>query len=659
MNQDIEPKIGVAILLLVGLGLGFYVGHTINPEFFKLPSFSKVLPKEQTGKIVKFASKEEFVKYLSSSQLERSFGFGGGLAVPTGLADIDSLAEKGGGGAGRVSETNVQVKGIDEPDIVKTDGKNIFYSQLRAFFEIEMKRELLPPDGRFLPETSEVKILSAFPPEELGELSKIAADGDLLLSGDVLIVFSRMNGNNLSAYDVSKPASPKFLWEKSLESGSYIVTSRLHEGKIYLVISTYVNFSDPCPITILKSAGEGVTVPCEEIYHPATVVPTDSTFTAMLIDPKTGSVEKTASFVGASYTSVVYMSPEALYLTYPVSGDMFAYLLDFFKTSARDLVPREFTARLEKIKTYEISDASKFNELMYLWQGVISAKTQEEEQKRFQETLEARLQDYTKAHLRELGQTSIVKIRLDDFAIAATGQVPGSLINQFAIDEHENHLRVAVTVGEGVWALGLSRPAQTENDIYVLDENLKIKGELKGLGLSERIYSARFAGNKGYLVTFRQIDPFYVLDLRDPQNPKLSGELKIPGFSSYLDPIAEGRVVGIGQEEGKVKISLFDVSNPAAPAEADKYFLDEGWSEASSNHHAFLADQLHQVFFLPAGAGGYVFSYAGDKLSPVKIMSGASVERALYLNDYLYILGPQKITVLDENTWETIKELDI
>jgi len=198
---------------------------------------------------------------------------------------------------------------------------------------------------------------------------------------------------------------------------------------------------------------------------------------------------------------------------------------------------------------------------------------------------------------------------------------------------------------------------ESSNDVYVLDNNLNIKGKVQDLGVTERIYSVRFIEDKVYLVTFRQIDPFYVLDLSNPEKPELKGELKIPGYSSYLHPISKDKILGVGQENWQVKISLFDASSAENPRELDKYILNEGWSDISNTHHAFLLDKKHEIFFLPAGQAGYVFSYKNDRLSLVRAVSDISARRAIYLDDYLYIVGDDKITVLNEINWEKVEEL--
>jgi uncharacterized secreted protein with C-terminal beta-propeller domain len=105
-------------------------------------------------------------------------------------------------------------------------------------------------------------------------------------------------------------------------------------------------------------------------------------------------------------------------------------------------------------------------------------------------------------------------------------------------------------------------------------------------------------------------------------------------------------------ENSQVKVSLFDVSNPASPVEADKYYLTESWTDIQNNHHAFLLDSQHNVFFIPGGSGGYVISYAGNELSLAKAVSDTGVKRAVYINDTLYMISDSKVTAYDETTWE-------
>ena len=298
-------------------------------------------------------------------------------------------------------------------------------------------------------------------------------------------------------------------------------------------------------------------------------------------------------------------------------------------------------------------------EMQTLWNKYLSSLDNDERLKT-ENDLANRSSDYLKEHNRELEKTGIVKIRLDNFTITASGNVPGSPLNQFSLDEYKNHLRIATTVsGQSLWFIGSIGRGESVSDVYVLDNNLKLKGVVKDLGKTERIYSVRFIENRGYVVTFRQTDPFYVLDLTDPAAPALKGELKILGYSSYLHPLAKDKILGVGQENWQVKISVFDVSSASNPVEAAKYTLDENWSEVLSNSRAYLQDSKHEVFFLPGGKGGYIFSYKNGKLELTKAISGVSVKRALYINDYLYIVSSNNIIVLNELNWEKVNELEL
>lgn len=272
---------------------------------------------------------------------------------------------------------------------------------------------------------------------------------------------------------------------------------------------------------------------------------------------------------------------------------------------------------------------------------------------KFTNEMQNRLTNYRKSQLRNFDKTIVAKIGLGDLKFYASGAVPGQPLNQFSLDEYNGNLRIATTIGSS-WFMR----SETANDVYVLDPEMKIIGSVLDLGKTEKIYSARFIEDKGYVVTFRQTDPFYVIDLADPRDPKLAGELKIPGYSGYLHPVNKDKIIGVGMENSNVKISYFNVIDPKNPAEMDKYSLDEHWSEAVSNHHAFLMDSRHEIFFMPGGNGGYIFSYANNKLSLKKAVSGINSKRAIYINDYLYVIGDNKISVLDENTWEKIKEFE-
>lgn len=629
----------------------------------------------QATQIAKFKSAEEYEKYLASSQalLDAGMGLGYNLDSPMMDARVRSLGQGSVpsemmAAPDRISTTNVQVAGIDEPDIIKTDGQEIYYGGGPSYYPMVLNRtevgvpglpedtmvsKIIPPDYN----ESKTKLIKAWPAEDLKIDSIIDKGGNLLLADNTLLVFASSQ-NSIYAYDVSDKTKTADKWHIKLENNTSIVASRLYKDKLYLVTSSNINQYDPCPFRPLSLNDQPITIDCKDIYHPTLIVPVDTNLSVLRLNTQNGEVEVQSTFVASSWSAIVYMSEKYLYLTYNHQADTFAMLLDFLQTQAQDLLPAELLANLKKVSGYDLSQASKMTEFQTIiqkWQIGLN----NDDRLKVENELQNRLQKYGDEHKRDLVKTEIISIRVSDLKIKASGLVPGTPLNQFSLDENDGYLRIATNIG-GWFSLGFGgSPAESANDVYVLDSNLKIIGSVKDLGVTERIYSARFIGPMAYLVTFRQTDPFYVLDLSDPKKPRLKGELKIPGYSSYLHPLSTNRILGIGQESGQLKLSLFDVSNPSNPQEIDKYTLNEYGSESLYDHHAFLQDDKHQVFFIPGYNGAYVFSYAEDKLTLARALDLIQPKRALYLNDYLYVLGSQSLFVLKESDWSKVNQLDL
>ena len=577
---------------------------------------------------------------------------------------IDSVKniQLGQVGPDRVSDTNVQVVGIDEPDILKTDGKEIFFSGTARYYYREpgliqpmMDIDIAP--GVALPPqeypSAKTSLIKAWPPAELGLDSQILETGDLLYKDDTLVVFA---GNYIYAYDVSDEANPQKTWTVTLEDRHNYRSARLMGDKIYLVTTTYLGYDYTCPMPLLEIDGITTSLDCGSIYHPKNPSAADISFNVVTLDIKSGQTLDKVAFLGSGYSSVTYMSEDNLFITYDQPLDEFQFMYNFLATKANDLIPSEIMSQMSKLNSYDISYRAKMVEMETLMQKWLQSIDKDEEL-RLENEFENRIADYMNENKRNLVKSGIVKISLDNLDIKANGVVPGTPLNQFSLDEYKGNLRIATTIGRG-W-FGFGRIEESANDIYVLDKNLNVKGSITDLGLTEEIYSARFIGDRGYLVTFRRTDPFYILDLSNASKPMMTGELKIPGYSSYLHPVTDDKVLGVGEENGKVKISYFDVSDANSPKEIDKYSLDEYYSEVSSNHHAFLLDAKHQIFFIPAGQGGYIFSYESNKLELVRAVDMDAVKRAMYINDYMYIVAEDYIVILNENDWEKVNELDL
>jgi inhibitor of cysteine peptidase len=269
-------------------------------------------------------------------------------------------------------------------------------------------------------------------------------------------------------------------------------------------------------------------------------------------------------------------------------------------------------------------------------------------------------------------KTAIIKFNLEDGIVekAATGSVYGSIVNQFSMDEQDGDFRIATTVtkyqeirdGDTV---GISE-GTTTNALYVLDEALKVIGQLTNLAEGERIYSVRFDGDTGYVVTFKQVDPLFAIDLRDPTSPKVLSALKIPGFSEYMQPFGDGLLFGLGKKtnmDGMVtglKLSMFDVSDRRNVSELDQYVLSEEylWTEASWNHKSILVSADRNLIAFPSFDSYFIFEYQGEngfqlkkqvKISASSLAAGYyyGTMRGLYIDQFLYIFTGSEVISLN------------
>lgn len=215
---------------------------------------------------------------------------------------------------------------------------------------------------------------------------------------------------------------------------------------------------------------------------------------------------------------------------------------------------------------------------------------------------------------------------------AGSGKVEGTLLNQYSLSEHDGHLRVATTIGTPS-----GRAPASESVVSVLaqqGDRLVTVGSIGGLGRGERIHAVRFIGPVGYVVTFRQTDPLYTVDLSDPARPKAVGELKITGYSAYLHPAGENQLIGVGQEATEqgvrlgTQVSLFDVGAPASPRRIAQYQVAGGSSEVELDPHAFLYWPAKNLLVVPVTAGsGVAQRPAGPGFAPAPSAGGALVLR--------------------------------
>ena len=476
---------------------------------------------------------------------------------------------------GGYSSTNTQVAGVDEGDIIKTDGRYIFLSCYDSIRIVDTLGNMSLVARIDIPSYNLVDIYI-----DAGRLIAISNDyysfnRAMPEAGGKIVVDSR-RCVEVSVYDTSDMSDIKLLREYRIEGN--LATTRKQGGYLYLLTTQYLWDSPTFATDPRPMAGEGDAfkpLPISDIMI-APGCPANSllTLTAInVIDAEEKIASETITING--YSNTQYMSNNAMY----IAAD------DYFYFGGNSLSISKFTIRGGKI------------------------------------------------------------------GYAGSGSVRGSANNQFSLDEYNGYLRVATTE----WDM------MNKNNLFVLDSNMQVCGSVEGFAPEERVYSARFMGDRGYIVTFRQVDPLFVFDLSDPTNPKITGELKVPGFSTYLHPIAENVVLGIGrdvydiftrdrygnevvigQNTGGIKLSLFDVSDMGKPREIDTLVLgDSGYAELLDNHKAamFKADDAILAFCAdimddtPGDGwwnGAFIISYADNSLSEIGRIKSAPVSGSYY-----------------------------
>jgi uncharacterized secreted protein with C-terminal beta-propeller domain len=297
------------------------------------------------------------------------------------------------------------------------------------------------------------------------------------------------------------------------------------------------------------------------------------------------------------------------------------------------------------------------------------------------------------------GETSIYRIRVKDnnFTCEAQGKVPGHELNQFSMDEYNNNFRIVTTS----WNYGM-----TQNNLYILDMNMSIVGRLENLANNENLHSARFMGNRCYLVTFKKVDPLFVIDLSEPSSPTVLGQLKIPGYSDYLHPYDENYLIGVGKETAEaeegdfawyqgVKISLFNVSDVNHPTQVANYTIGDRGTDSPilTDHKAFLFDKSKNLLVIPVSVaeidpnqypygvpqnaygqpvwqGAYVFNISLEgfalKGNITHIDSDTQisnytywVKRSLYIDNVLYTVSDMKVKLNSLESLAFIKEIAV
>jgi uncharacterized secreted protein with C-terminal beta-propeller domain len=567
------------------------------------------------------------------------------------------------------SQTNVQVAGVDEADIVKTDGTYIYQvNKQRVIIARAFPAENLKvvsrvdfADDKFRPQEIYVD------KQHLVVIGQYAQDGPIRIMEDAnaLIYPPIPQRQTVKAivFNIENKEQPKKEREIELE-GNYVSTRKIGDS-LYLIanhhIRYYPNQKEPIPLPTYRDTNRQeafLQVDSADIrYFPDFIRP-NLLMIAGLNLASPGDKVQVSTYLGAGDN--VYASTENLYVAE--------------------------TAYRQQISITDKLDAASL-----------------------------------KTIIQPIGeqQTQVYRFSLSNgkTVYKGSGSVPGTLLNQFSMDEFNGYFRIATTKGEP-WS---SRENTSKNNLYVLDADLNIVGQVEDIAPGEQIYSVRFMGNRGYLVTFKTVDPLFVVDLKDPKNPKILGALKIPGYSNYLHPYDENHIIGFGKDtveyvrkdtQGRelgrtayylgMKIAVFDVSDVQNPIEKfTEKIGDRGTeSELLSNHKALYFEKDKNLLAFPvtvmevqnqkdpsnsnfpaygsfAFQGAYIYSLdlvngftlqkkvthlnAEDylKAGDYWYQSDKNVERILRINNILYTLSKDRIKAHNLSTFEDVADLTL
>jgi len=606
------------------------------------------LPVAQSTSLQKISSCDDLQAYLVEvaveTLLEQRYSWrfllpwDGGAAEGRNSSDVPS----------DYSTTNNQVQGVDEMDIVKTNGTHLYAV-----------------------EGNSLHILRAWPAEATAELASLSTRDHargLFLRADRVLVASQQwtwggffrpesDITRFELLDVSDPAAPQVL--RTVDVEGWLVDARLIDGDLYAVIRSHTEFPQKLwdlvwndeiglpdlPWDATDAERERILAEARAILTPLVAdILAETPFDTMLPqmrdhtpdDPDAptmplvdcGSLYRPAHTSSWAVLSVVHLD-----------------LDDDAPLSAVGLLADGWTVYASATNLYVAQSSD------WWWWGWEPP-------------------DMT---------TTVHKFELDPAAAApvtyaASGKVDGWILDQFALSEYDGYLRVATT--EFDWWWGTTTEEEQASSVSVLSDdgagNLVVVGHVGGLGPGERIFAVRFLGAKGYVVTFEQVDPLFTLDLSDPTHPTAVGELEVTGFSSYLHPIDTGWLLAVGMEadeEGRVlglAVSVFNVQDLADPKLAHRYLIEGeedawSWSEALSDHHAFTYH--NGILSIPAYISGPEQRFSGLIVLKVVPETGifelgrvdhrglgdseydAWMRRSVFIDDALYSLSSAGVKV--------------
>lgn len=534
-------------------------------------------------------------------------------AAPRAAADGGLSSTKQ---ASAFTDTNVRTEGVGEADVVKTDGRHLYILQDDA-----TTIAIVDPNDGHMSATGTVEA-----PEKAQVSEFYLDDGKLYLLSTVFPEgIEQEDGTytfppettRLDTYDVSDPANPTHL-ATITQSGTYR-TSRFADGYVYLFsdLWSYDTAKREDPAAYVPSVN-GEIMKCGDIYLPPAQLGDHYLVITSINTENPGSTadQKAVLCDGGS----VYMSGESIFL-YETTGQNWGIMpiarsLDMVgevDVAAEDVAgntdaPEDVPTDLPSNDANENTDGEEApgDEPEATEEAPGGDETPESETPADDQPpadndpgQDPKEDEAPASSESDVPQTCIRKFSFKDGKLEGVAQakVDGIVDDSFCLDEYDGNLRVVTTI---------YRNDESENALYVLDGQLKETGRIDNIAPGEQVYSARFLGNTGYFVTFKQVDPLFSVDLSDPANPTILGQLKIPGFSEYLHPYSENLLLGIGMSANDagatdgVKLSMFDVSDPANVSEVATEVLEEAYySDVFYDYRAALIDPASNMIGFP------------------------------------------------------------
>lgn len=642
VTATIEIRNDKKSIVVTGIEPGNYKLHVKKDAFNK----SSILSENQTVsfKIVKsleaIKSKDELEEYFEAVMNKNNISKNNwGTLEESSTTDSAKDTANGDGGSTH-STTNNQVEGIEEGDITVVNERYLFVAKEQAVIITEAA------------DAKNLKQVAKLIPVKEGYVQKLMLHNNLLL----VVVDEYIQQDNkknlqygtsmtkLFIYNIEDPANAELV--RVVGQEGYFTNIRKVGDTVYMILNHSPNYwimeddkAELRPATYDSAEGESYE-PMD--YKDISILPgtLEAQYSIIKAIDLSSTSEKAVETKGyLGSSSGLFMSDSALYLT-------------GYKYEEVSNVDTSSSVATDMVMLPQSSDTD-----VYKW-------------------------DINGTNINFVGSAS----------------VKGTALNQYSMDEYNGYFRIATTEGN-TW----NENAVVKNHLFILNDAMQIVGQVNDLAPGERIYSARFMGDKAYLVTFKEVDPLFVIDVADPTNPKVLGKLKIPGFSNYLHPLDDTHLIGIGYDtETKIdeytkqpiiistsmKLSLFDVSDINNPKEQQHVLIGGrgSYSEVQNDAKAFfrheekglygfpivLYDETNNQEYAYQGSGALIYGITvengiqlkGNLVEPVNPQIQyedweSTVQRIVYIGDTLYTVAHGEVRSYDLNSFKQLGELKI